>query len=102
MARKPANAQKPKKDRKDLRLIFSNMLELPKEVALNLPLISITGNQEMEIENYKGVVEYTEERIRLNTSCGILKIEGKSLFLKQITTENMLITGKITKLEYML
>ncbi len=81
---------------------ISNMFELPKEIVLNLPLISIVGNQEINIENYKGVIEYTEMKIRINTSCGIFKIEGKNLSLKQITAEAITVTGVVTKLEYLM
>lgn len=86
----------------NIRKKITNMLELPKEIVLNLPLISVTGNEEIVIENYKGIIEYNEERIRINTSCGIIRIEGKSLHLKRITAENMTINGLITKLEYIL
>jgi sporulation protein YqfC len=77
------------------------ILDLPKEIVLNLPLISVIGIEEFTIENYKGIIEYTEERMRISTSCGILKIEGKKLCLKQITAENIAITGTISKFEYL-
>ena len=86
--------------KRNLKKTITGMLELPKEIVYNLPLISITGNESMEIENYKGVIEYTEQKIRLNTSCGVLSIEGKKLNIKQITTENILIAGIIIKFEY--
>jgi len=86
---------------KKIRTKLTDMLELPKEVILNLPLISIIGSEEISIENYKGIVEYTSERIRINTSCGVLKIEGRNMILKQITSENMLIKGNILKFEYL-
>ena len=79
-----------------------DILELPKEVVLNLPLISITGREEMSIENYKGIIEYTEEKIRINTSAGVLKIEGKAMVLQQITSENIVIKGNIMKFEYLI
>lgn len=84
----------------NIRRNMTDALELPREVVLNLPLISITGREELCIENYKGVVEYGEERIRINTGVGVLKIEGKKLFLKHITSENVIITGGIYKLEF--
>lgn len=77
-----------------------NVLELPKEIIFNLPLINIIGNEEINIENYKGVIEYNSENIRINTACGVLKINGKKLSFKQITAENILINGVIIKLEY--
>lgn len=81
---------------------ITSMLELPKEIVFNLPLITIIGSEEITIENYKGIIEYNLERIRINTSCGILKIEGKKLALKQITSENISVYGLISNLQYIL
>lgn len=78
------------------------MLELPKEIVLDLPLVSMIGSEELSIENYKGIVEYTDDRLRISTSCGILKIEGRRLCLKQITAERISVTGSISKFEYLL
>ncbi len=78
------------------------LFELPKEIVLNLPLISIVGNCEITIENYKGIIEYSTERIRVNTSCGILRVQGKVLCIKQITADCIKITGHITAMDYIL
>ena len=91
----------PKQERKIIKQTLTNIFDLPKEITMNLPLISIIGNEELFIENYKGVIEYTEEKIRLNTACGILKVDGRKLFLKQITAENITITGNILSMEYL-
>ena len=73
----------------------TGLLSLPKEIALNLPLIMATGRGEVNIENYKNLVEFTDTKIRVNTSAGVLAIEGTGLILKQVTTEHILITGNI-------
>lgn len=86
---------------RDLKRNVTDALELPREVMLNLPLISITGREELCIENYKGIVEYSEEKIRINTGAGMMKIEGKNLLLKQITSENLVVSGGILKLEFL-
>ena len=78
-----------------------NTLELPKEIIFNLPLITMVGNEEINIENYKGVIEYSPEKIRINTECGVLKINGEKLSFKQITAENIIVTGIIQTLEYL-
>jgi sporulation protein YqfC len=88
-----------KKD--EVKRSIAAALALPKEIVLNLPLISLIGGEELIIENYKGVVEYTDERIRVNTNAGILKIEGRKMILKQITSENISVTGSIIRLEFM-
>lgn len=94
--------QKEKIQKINLKEKVTNIFELPKEIVLNLPLVTIIGSQEMLIENYKGIIEYSEIKIRINTSCGVLKIEGKKLFINQMTKENLKITGKITTFEYLL
>lgn len=88
--------------KKKIKSIFTTALELPKEVILNLPLITLVGSEEMNIENYKGIVEYSEEKIRINTTSGVIKIEGKKLNIKQLTAEQVCINGLISKLEYLL
>lgn len=93
---------KKQKEKVNLKQRVSNIFELPKEIVLNLPLVTIIGSQEMLIENYKGIIEYSEIKVRINTSCGVLKIEGKKLLINQMTKENLKITGKITAFEYLL
>ena len=83
-----------------LRKKVTNLLALPKEITLNLPLLTATGQEELSIENYKNLVEFTDTKIRINTSTGMLQVEGQRLLLKQVTTEHVLITGKICKIHW--
>lgn len=76
-------------------------LDLPKEVVLSLPLMTLTGKEELYIENYKGVLEYTEEAVRIHTGAGLVRVAGKNLVLKAITNEGVLITGGIQKVEFL-
>lgn len=78
-----------------LRRNVVNALELPKEVMLNLPFISLTGKEELVIENYKGIIEYGDEVMRVSTAAGVLRIEGKGLLLKQLTSECIVVIGNI-------
>jgi len=86
----------------NIRSQIANLFELPKEIVLNLPMISIIGNQELHIENYKSVVEYSEEVVRINTSAGVLKVEGRKLNLKHMTSEVVTITGTLTNLDFII
>ena len=95
---------KPKveKEKRNLKKTVIGAFELPKEIVYNLPILSLIGNEELSLENYKGVIEYSEERLRFNTSIGVLRIEGKKLFIKQITAESVAVTGVIGKIEFLL
>jgi sporulation protein YqfC len=79
---------------------IASALALPKEIVLDLPMITILGNEELTIENYKGVIEYGDESVRVNTTRGVIRIEGRKLILKQITTEVISVSGGIKKIEF--
>ena len=81
---------------------MTEALELPKEIMLHLPLISFIGQEEVTIENYKGILEYSEETVRIGTSAGVLRLMGQGLCLKQLSAECMVITGRVEKMEFLL
>ncbi len=79
----------------------TEILELPKEIVLNMPKLTMLGNGDLIVENYKGIVEYDEGIIRLNTTSGIIKVTGKNIYIKEITLEGIMIFGEISSLEFM-
>ena len=79
---------------------LTGALSLPKEITLDMPLVMATGRGEVNIENYKNLLEFTETKVRLGTREGLMTIEGERLKLRQITTENVLISGRITGIKY--
>lgn len=67
-----------------------------------LPELNFIGNQEVVIEGSKGVLEYGEESIRINTCMGLIAFEGRNLNLKCISPSKLIIDGFISKLEFVL
>ena len=78
----------------------ADALELPKDILLNMPKMAIFGNKELTIENYKGILEYTQNKIRLNTTSYILVIHGENLSIKNIATEIITVYGKFSNIEF--
>ncbi len=78
---------------------FNDILEIPKEIYSNIPNFIITGFEEMIIENYKGILEYEEYFVRVNTYIGIVNIHGINLKLEKMTEDNIKINGKIESIE---
>lgn len=68
---------------------------MPDEIVSNDPKITVIGFNEMLIENYKGILEYDEILIRINTYIGIININGFNLNLEQISGDDILVRGKI-------
>ncbi|MCK9268403.1 MAG: sporulation protein YqfC [Alkaliphilus sp.] len=79
---------------------LAEILELPKDIILDLPKIIMIGNLQIYIENHKGILEYTDNRIRINTKNGTLRIIGKNLMLKNIVAEEIFIVGEINQVEF--
>lgn len=77
-------------------------LDLPEEILLNLPTSYLYGNKKIEIYNFKGLIEYTLEKIRINTNIGVLIIEGLELEIKIMTAEEIHIMGNIMQVSYVM
>lgn len=82
------------------RYRMADAANLPKDVVLGVPILTLTGHYEMNIEDYRGILEYTEQLIRINVRSGQIRITGKSLEINYYTTTDMKITGKVEKIEY--
>ncbi|MDR1703090.1 MAG: YabP/YqfC family sporulation protein [Clostridiales bacterium] len=80
---------------------LAEMLELPKEVVFNLPVIQALGNEEISVTNYKGLVEYNEQYVRISAGTGIIQLEGVRLILRQVTAEHITVSGRVKKIEFL-
>lgn len=88
---------KLKQNRLGARL--AEFLELPLDTVIDLPRIVVSGNQQVVIENHRGVIEYEPSVIRVGTKLGELKITGAELVLVSVFKEELVITGKIGRIE---
>ena len=75
-------------------------LQLPKDLLLGSVLLTITGQKEAYIENYRGIIEYTSQQIRLQTKTCQLIIIGCNLSIDYYSNEEMKITGMIYEIKY--
>lgn len=85
---------------REVKTTVSEMFELPKDIILNLPRISMVGNSQMLVENHRGVIEYTPQRIRINSTIGVIRVEGEDMDLKNIAADDVMITGLIKHVEF--
>lgn len=89
-----------KKRMEEIKTSLSEILELPKDIVLDLPKITMIGNLQIYIENHKGIIEYSKERIRINTRRGVIRIVGKNMYIRTIITEEIIIVGEIETIEF--
>ncbi len=79
---------------------LANASGIPKDVILGFPILTVTGQTELSLENYRGILEYTSELIRIQTKSGRIKVCGKRLQVEYYTNDEMKVTGRITSIEY--
>lgn len=81
--------------------LIMESLQLPKDILRGDMRITLTGNREVWIENYKGILEYSEECILLQGKNGRVQFEGKRLTIDYYTNEDMKLTGRIMCIKYL-
>ncbi|MBE7026294.1 MAG: sporulation protein YqfC [Ruminococcaceae bacterium] len=79
---------------------MAEIFDLPKDIVLNLPKMTFTGNRELYVENYRGIVEYSESVMRFNAGDYLVTIMGRGLGIKNIATEEITLCGNIKSLEF--
>ena len=87
-----------RKNKKPLYRNLTDAVMIPKELSGGLPLLHMVGQEELIIENYKGIVEYTDAVLLLQTKVCLLRIEGEHLYLSYYTKEELKVTGRITSI----
>jgi len=75
-------------------------LRLPKDTMLGAAIVTVTGNREAFIENYKGILEYNPQSIVLQGKNCKICFEGKQLSIDYYTNEDMKISGSIDAVRY--
>lgn len=83
----------------NLKVNLSGALELPMDIALDIPKITIIGNLEINITNHRGIIEYNSNLIRINTKIGIIKLRGQDMVIRNILSEEITVSGTIESTE---
>lgn len=90
-----------KKDQTPKKELLMETLKLPKDICTGALRVTLTGNSEAWIENYKGILEYTENTILLQAKTCQVCFEGTGLSVDYYTNEDMKISGRISAVRYM-
>ena len=82
---------------KSLKEKFLDAMELPLELLSDEARITLLGNKNLLIENYKGIVEYNENIISFTNAITLI---GKNLNIEEINNDEIFVTGEITNIEF--
>ena len=83
-----------------LRERIADNFEVAKEITLDVVKITLIGAREITVENYIGVIEYTDKIVHLSAKPAPVKICGDFLELKTMTKEILFVSGIIHKVSF--
>ena len=78
---------------------LSELLDIPRELDKKQTKVTIISFDEILIENYKGIMEYEEFYVKINTELGLININGFNLNLEQMTNDDIIVKGVINSID---
>lgn len=88
---------KPKRYESAL-LRAASLFDLPADAVAGVPRVELLGENELRVENHRGILSYSTEEIHISTGHFIIQVQGQTLSLRAMTAVDLLITGTISGL----
>ncbi len=76
-------------------------LDLPQDIFLGIPILSLCGNKELYISNHRGILSYGQEEMIILAKEYQIRVKGKALNIVSYTKEDLTIQGYILSLEFL-
>ena len=76
-------------------------MDLPQDIMMDLPRITMVGQLHIYIENHKGLLAFSDQELRLLLKNGQLLVKGQAFVLKTILPEEILLEGKIDQVIFL-
>lgn len=83
-----------------VRKLTSDLFDVPPDVALNVPRMTMVGSIQLYLENHRGVAHFSDQELRLKIDQGEIRILGRDLKIHAIYTEEVLIGGHIKSISF--
>ena len=81
-----------------LKTLIGAVVDLPKDLVLTLPRITLVGDLQLVIENHRGIEDFDGSHVRIALERGTLVIKGDNLTLRSIHTDEIVVDGSIKAL----
>ena len=83
-----------------LREKAAQVFDLPADVIAGVPKLELIGDSELRMENHKGILSCGKEEIHISGGIYLVKISGCELEVRSMTGLEVLVTGKISSVEF--
>lgn len=87
------------KSTEKLQSVVSKM-QMPGGAMPNCAHFEMNSNREVSIEGCKGILQYDENIIRINTGKMVTSFLGRNLSIKCLTPDSLIVQGFITSIEF--
>lgn len=74
---------------------LSEGLDLPNQPLPGVPVVEISGERRVLIENHRGVCQYGSDKICVKVKYGQIAVQGCGLEMARMTREQLIICGRI-------
>ncbi len=75
-------------------------LEMPPGTMSKTCNLQMSGNREVLVDGCRGLIEYSEEVIRINIGNGIVKFVGRGLEIRSLSDTTAVVAGFILAVEF--
>lgn len=75
-------------------------MEIPEDLTDRAALVEMTGQNALRVENYMGILEYSEDRLLLQCRECRLEICGQKLYIESYEQGELRLRGRIEQVHY--
>jgi sporulation protein YqfC len=83
-----------------LNRVMADFLEIPRDLVMDIPKLTLIGRNELYIENHRGIIEFQADLLRINLSRGFIEIQGNNLEIKTLLPEELFLIGEINTIVF--
>lgn len=82
------------------REVLVEKFDLPAEIVMDVPKITVTGKKEITIENHKGILTFEKELVKINSKIGNILVTGSNFEILYIGGSTIVISGIFKSIIY--
>ncbi len=79
---------------------ITDTLNLPKDIVMGASILHLIGQYEVYIENYKNIIEFNDNVIKIQARSTKIIITGKHLHIEYFNNDDMKIKGRISDVSF--
>ena len=75
-------------------------IELPKDIVLGIPYVTMYGNLELIIENHRGIRCFNDELVEILSKSNIISVKGRNMSISEYTKDSIVVEGYIEQISF--